>query len=197
MYIRVCGVGIFILTAVACVAATPSNPATLDVIKAQASLERMRGLVQAGAVAPSKLAEAEEELGDAQDDEVLRGTLYGNLTVQDLTEKQSDDMVTAAQRRYHRQKSKVERYQNLVAAGVLARGEIEPLLTELDSRRISVVLARNRAKLLEELASMARTESALMQRDEATVHDGRVMQRFDGDGAFSPDDLKVVEAAYQ
>jgi len=157
----------------------------------------MRGLIQAGAVAPSKLAEAEEALGDAQDDEVLRGTLYGNLTVQDLTEKQSEDMMAAAERRYDRQKAKVERYQKLVAAGVLARGEIEPLQMELDSRRITVDLARNRAKLLEDLAAMARTESTFMQPEESTVHDSRVMQRFDGDGVFSPADLKKVMSAYE
>jgi hypothetical protein len=157
----------------------------------------MRGLVQAGAVAQSKLAEAEEALGDAQDDEVLRGTLYGSLTVQDLTEKQSEDMVGAAERRYDRQKAKVERYQQLIAAGVLARAEIEPLQMELDSRRITVDLARNRAKLLEDLAAMAKTESTLMQPDETMVHDTRIMQRFDGDGVFSPTDLKKVQAAYE
>src|SRR5215831_11560107 len=197
MPIRAIAGTIFVFAALASNAATPSNPATLDVMKAQANLERMRGLVQAGAVAQSKLAEAEDALGDAQDDEVLRGTLYGSLTVQDLTEKQSEDMVGAAERRYDRQKAKVERYQNLVAAGVLARAEIEPLQMELDSRRITVDLARNRAKLLEDLAAMAKTESTLMQRDETTVHDTRVMRRFDGDGVFSPADLKKVEAAYE
>src|SRR5947209_1476959 len=101
MYIRTTAVAVFAFTALVSAApATPSNPATLDVIKAQANLERIRGLVQAGAVAPTKLAEAEEALGDAQDDEVLRATLYGNLTVQDLTEKQSEDMMAAALRRY-------------------------------------------------------------------------------------------------
>src|SRR6516162_5738424 len=165
MYIRAIAGIVFFFTALAAAAATPSNPATLDVIRAQANLERMRGLVQAGAIAPTKLAEAEEALGDAQDDEILRGTLYGNLTVQDLTETQSGDMVAAAERRYDRQQAKVERYQKLVAAGVLARAETEPLMTELDSRRITVDLARNRAKLLEDLAAMAKTENSLMQRD--------------------------------
>jgi hypothetical protein len=197
MFIRAIAGTIFVFAALASNAATPPNPATLDVMRAQANLERMRGLVQAGAVAQSKLAEAEEALGDAQDDEVLRGTLYGSLTVQDLTEKQSEDMVGAAERRYDRQKTKVERYQNLVAAGVLARAEIEPLQMELDSRRFTVYLARNRARLLEEIAAMANTESTLMQRDETTVHDTHVMQRFDGDGVFSPVDLRRVQAAYE
>ncbi len=200
MYIRASAVTVSLfLAALVCTAAAlaPSNPASLDVMQAQANLERMRGLVQAGAVAPSKLAEAEDALGDARDDQVLRGTLYGNLTVQDLTEKQSEDMVAAAQRRYDRQNSKLERYQKLVDAGVLARAEIEPLQMELESRRITLDLARNRAKLLEELAVMARTESSLMQREDAAVHDSRVMQRFDGGGVFSPADLKHVEAAYE
>jgi hypothetical protein len=194
------GAAFFFLSGVASIAATPaSNPATLDVMRAQADLERIRGLIQVGAVAPSKLAEAEEALGDAQDDEVLRGTLYGKLTVQDLTEKQADEMVAAAQRRYDRQKAMLERYQKLVDAGVLARNEIEPLEAEIESRRVTVDLARSRASLLDELAAMARTESTFMQRDqdEPGVRDHHVMEHFGGDGVFSPLDLKKVMTAYE
>lgn len=149
-----------------------------------------------GAVAPTKLAEAEDTLGDAQDDQVLRATLYGNLTAQDLTENQSEDMVAAALRRYDRQKAKLARYQKLVEAGVLARNELESLRMELDSRRLTVDLANNRAHLLEELAAMARTESSYMHDDNA-AQDHRLRERFDGDGVFSPADLKKVIAAYQ
>src|SRR4051794_16366519 len=109
----------------------PSNPATLDVMKAQSELERLRGLVQAGAIAPSRLSEAEETLGDAKDDEILRATLYGNVTAQDLDEQQAKNMQEAAERRYERQKAKLARYEKLVESGVLARNEIDPLKMEL------------------------------------------------------------------
>ena len=176
--------------------ALTSLASSLEVTQAQANLERLRGLVQVGAVAPMRLAEAEEALGDAQDDDVLRATLYGKLTPQDLTEKQSEDMLAAAQRRYDRQKGKLARYQKLVEAGVLARNELESLQMELDSRHITVSLAQNRAHLLEELAAMARTENSYMH-DDGAAQDHRLMERFDGDGAFSTADLKKVIAAYQ
>lgn len=159
-------------------------------------MERLHGLVQAGAVAPTKLAEAEEALGDAQDDQVLRATLYGNMTAQDLTEKQSEDMLAAAQRRYDRQTAKLARFQKLVEAGVLARNELDSLRMELDSRRITVDLAQNRAQLLEELAAMARTEASYMH-DDSAAPDRRILERFDGGGVFSPADFKKVIAAYQ
>jgi uncharacterized membrane-anchored protein YhcB (DUF1043 family) len=167
---------------------------SLDVIRARADLERLRGLVQVGAIAPAKLSEAEDALGDAQDDQVLRGTLYGSITAQDLTEKQADDMVAAAQRRLDRQKAKLDRYQKLVDAGVLARNELEPIQMELESRRVTVDLAENRSHLLQELAAQAKTESALMRDDHA---DHSLMQRFDGDGVFSPGDLKKVQTAFE
>jgi hypothetical protein len=177
---------------------TPTaNPASLDVMKAWADLERIRGLVQAGAIAPAKLSEAEDALGDAEDDQVLRATLYGSITAQDLTEEQAEQMRTAAQRRFDRQKARLERYQRLVDSGVLARNEVEPLQMELESRRLTVDLADARARLLEEIAAAARTEKEAMQNERAAIHDNSVMERFDGGGSFSPADLRKVMTAYQ
>lgn len=178
-------------------ATSPSlNPASIDVIKAQSELERLRGLVQAGAVAPSRLAEAEDALGDAKDDEILRATLYGSLTAQDLSEQQAEGMRAAAQRRFDRQEAKLDRYEKLVDAGVLARNETEPLRLELESRRLTVDLADSRARLLAEIASQAHTEKEILENPQLST-DHRIMERFDGDGSFTPSDLKRVTLAFE
>lgn len=174
-----------------------ANPASLDVMKARSELERIRGLVQAGAMAPAKLSEAEDALGDAEDDQVLRATLYGSITAQDLTEEQAEQMRTAAQHRFDRQAARLDRYQKLVDAGVLARNEVEPLQMELESRRLTVDLANTRARLLEEIAAAAQTEKEAMQNEHAAIHDSSVMVRFDGDGLFTQADLRKVMTAYQ
>jgi len=119
---------------------------SLELMKARQDLERLRSLVQAGAIAPAKLAEAEEAVGDAQDDEILRSTLYGSVTAQELTEAQAQGMVDAAQRRLDRQQAKLDRYQKLIEAGVLARGEQEPIQFELESRRLTLQLSKSPAR---------------------------------------------------
>jgi len=184
--------------ALALQAQTTPSAGSVELIRAQGELERLRGLVQVGAVAPAKLAEAEQNLGDAQDDAVLRQTLYGSITAQDLTEQQATEMVNAAQRRYDRQKAKLDRYDGMVSSGVLARNEIEPLRLELDSRKLTLDLAHSRARLLDEIAALAQSEKEYMRAERAGVPvDHRVMEKFEGDGTFTPTDLAGVETAYQ
>ena len=152
-----------------------------EMMRAQQEIVKLRELVAAGAVAPARLADAERKLGDAQDDAILQRTLYGRLKVQDLTEEQSGEMVAAAERRFERQKEAIDRTQKLVDAGVLARGELSSLQEELESRQLTVDLAKSRAKLLEELAEQARREMAI-ESAGAGVSRGIQprMQRFDG-----------------
>src|SRR6476660_2513312 len=138
-----------------------------ELTHAQQEVARLRELVSLGAIAPARLRDAEAKIGDAKDDEILRRTLYGKLTAQELTEDQSHDMVEAAERRLERQRAKIEGMQKLVEAGVIARGEVSPLEEELASRRLTVQLAKSRAKLLDELAEMARRELATEQADDA------------------------------
>ena len=71
--------------------------------RAHQDLDKLRDLVKAGAIAPARLADAEQALGDAQDLSVLNRTLYGKLTAGDLSEDQSREMLAAAQRRLDRE----------------------------------------------------------------------------------------------
>src|ERR1022692_4621552 len=59
-----------------------------EVARAKAGIERLRALVEAGAMPRAQLEKAEEQIGDAQDAVCLRKTLYG----QELTAEQSDEM---------------------------------------------------------------------------------------------------------
>ncbi len=170
-----------------------------EMVRVQQDISKLRDLVAAGAVAPVRLQEAEQRLGDARDDGILRRTLYGSLTVQDLTEDQSREMVAAAERRFDRQKERIDHIQKLVDAGVIARGEVEPLKEELESRRLGVDLAKSRAKLLDELVEMARNEQALEEAaaNAPRMSQGGVMEHFEGDGQFTPTDLRAVETAFE
>lgn len=169
-----------------------------EMMRAQQEITRLRELVAAGAVAPARLQEAEHALGDAKDSEILHRTLYGRLGVEDLSEEQSKEMVSAAQRRIERQSQKIERTQRLVDAGVMARGELAALEEELESRKLALDLAQSRARLLVEIAEMAKREQELAELAERSVsRGGAAMERFQGSGAMSPAELRAVVAAYE
>ena len=179
----------------ACVLFGQESP---ELVRAQEQITKLRELVAVGAIAPLRLQEAEQKLGDARDDQILHRTLYGKLTVQDLTEEQSHEMLEAAQRRFDRQKALIEQEQKMVEAGVIARGELEPLQAELESRRLTIELAKSRAKLLDELAEMARREQAAETAEDVTSRPGHsVMEHFGGDGRFTPAQLKAVTLAFE
>lgn len=169
-----------------------------ELARTQQEIAKLRELVAVGAVAPNRLHEAEQKLGDAQDDQVLRRTLYGNVTAQDLSEDQAGEMIAAAERRVERQKAHIAESQKLVDAGVIARGEIGGLRDELSSRELTLELARSRAKLLEEIAQMARREQAV---ESAEDNDGRagepVMEHYQGYGRFTAGELKVIATAFE
>lgn len=171
-----------------------------ELSRAENQIDRLKELVAAGAVAPARLEEAEAALGDAQDNEILQRTLFGNLTAQDLTEDQAREMIAAAQRRYDRQKAKLEQQEKLVDEGVMARGELQSLQDELASRQLTLDLANSRAKLIEEIMASARREIELEQSAKiqpAPSVGGALMVHFEGDGQISPADIQRIADAYQ
>src|SRR5437899_1131801 len=135
---------------------------------AKAEIERVSDLVKAGALPRVRLEEAEEKLADAQDDVILARTLYGELPVQNLSEQMADDMVEAAQRRLERQIAKLQKAQALVDQGITAKTSLEPVQEELNLRRMNLNLAHSRARLIGELAAIARYEQSLQAVQQAT-----------------------------
>ena len=75
---------------------------------AQEQVEKITQLVQMGALPKLRLEQAEQDLADVQDDAILARTLYGELPVEDLTDKLIEEMVAAAQRRVERQQARVD-----------------------------------------------------------------------------------------
>jgi hypothetical protein len=169
---------------------------------AQQEVKRMQDLVQAGALPRVRLEEAEQNVADAQDDVILGRLLYGDLPVQNLTEQMSDDMVAAAQRRVERQVAKLDRTKKLVADGILAQSALQPLQEELNVRQMNLNLAHTRAKLIGELASIAKYEESMQAIQNATKLNfrdfaGGGMQHYEGNGIFMEGkDLRPLQVAF-
>lgn len=162
---------------------------------ARKDVERLRALVDQGAAPRRSLELAEGRLAEAEDDAVLKRTLYGKVDLDQLTSDQSKEMVEAAQRQVDRQAGKLAEQQKLVEEGVKARLELTPHIEELDTRRRTLDLATARAKLFDVLVELARLEAK--HTDEApAASDTRIAVRFDGKGFMRDSELTIVERAF-
>jgi hypothetical protein len=162
------------------------------VARARVDIEKMRGLVEAGALPRAQLERAEDALGDAQDMAVLRRTMYS----QDLTEEQAGEMLAAAQRRLDRRGKQLEKARRQVEAGVTAPAELAALVEEADYARKEYDLAVSRANLCHELTALALDEQN--QPAHPAPADGpRSVQRYDGAGVFTHAEFQQVEAAFE
>lgn len=158
-------------------------------------VERLRAMADSGAIPRARLDQAQAELADAEDNMILRRTLYGTVRVEDFTRDQSDLMIMAAERLVKRQEERYDNARQLVAEGVMARATLAALLEDLEFRRKALDLARFRAKLVEELEEYARSEEEADSDLPFTPR--RVIERFDGSGIFSEVDFARVSTAFQ
>jgi hypothetical protein len=180
-----------LLFAVCLCAQTNQDP---EVARAKAGIEKLRALVEAGALPRKQLEKAEDAIADAEDAAVLRKTLYG----QDLTAEQADDMIAAAGRRLDRRNAAYKAQKKLVDAGVVPMLSLSPFLQEADLAQKECDLAQSRARLTQELAEMARAEEELDARLSESPEDaGSIAERYAGDGVFSPNTFNKVEAAFE
>lgn len=180
----------------------------------QAEIDRIRGeitrvepLVQQGVLPRVRLEQTEDLLADAQDDAILRSTLYedsisvkeiySSAASQDLSEQHADQMVAAAQRRLDRERKKLGKARQLVEQGVLARNTLTEIEAEIISRAKTIELAITRAGLLREIAQTARAERAAMVAENSPFLDRSAMVRYSGSGAMlALRDLRVLELAF-
>jgi len=170
---------------------------------AQQNLNRVRELVEMGALARVKLTEAEQNLGDAQDDAILTRTLYSDVPAKDWTEQMAQEGVAAAERRVQREQERIEQNRKLVDQGFIAQSALDPLQQELNTRQTKLELARLQARQLDNLASLAKLEESIVQTEESARNDqpGLVldgMEHFEGNGQFrEARDLKLIETAFE
>jgi hypothetical protein len=164
-----------------------------EVMRAKAGIDKLRTLVDAGAMPRVQLEKAEDALADARDAAFLRKTLYG----QDLTAEQSEEMLAASARRFERRKKAFDEAKKLVDAGVESQLSLTTFLEELDRAKKEGDLADSRAKLTIQLAEMARAEEAMegrLAQEPAESHN--IAERFDGNGSFTPNMWTKVETAF-
>jgi hypothetical protein len=159
------------------------------VVKARQEITRVQELIAAGALAPAKILEAQQNLEDAKDVEVLDRTLYGHIAIEEFTEQQAADMLGAAQRRVDRQQAKVTRINRLIAQDLTPPGERTDLESELSSREDALQQATVRAALLREIAGMAHSEM------EAVT--GLPEEKTPGTKLIEPKELKTLTLAFE
>jgi hypothetical protein len=159
-------------------------------------VERLRVMAETGSIPRARLEAAQAELADAEDNSILRRTLYGSNRIEDFTKEQSDLMVAAAQRLVDRQKERYEHNKDLVKEGIVARATLTAMLEDLEFRRKALDLANFRAKLVEELAEQARAEGDLDETGPVfRLHP--TIERFDGAGLFRESDFIRIASAFQ
>jgi hypothetical protein len=143
------------------------------------------------------LQNAEAAIEEVRDQDTLRATLYGVLTIEELTPDQSSQMMDAASRLFERQRGRVAEMQSLVEAGAMARLAVTPYIEELDRRRRVYDEAASRARLFSELMAIVKTEAEIEQQVEEEPREIlSIMERFDGNGMFHPAQFDSTRSAY-
>jgi len=165
--------------------------------RAEHEVARIKVLVDEGTLPKTRLSDAQLALDDARDEDILSQTLYGRGRVQDMTSDQIKTMVDAAQRRVDRQQNIVEDRRKLLDAGILARSELAAFQDELASRERVLELARNRAKLVEDLKQMASVEERFERAAHNPAAPRYAMIRYDGNGVFNLSDLTTISNEFQ
>jgi hypothetical protein len=167
-------------------------------LRAEEEVTRVKALVDAGALPPVRLQDAQDQLADAKDNEALRIGLSSNLRLEDVSEQQSSAWIAAAQRRVDRAKTQLVKAEKLVSSGVLAPTALETYRSEVARRQDVVNLVTGQAKVIVAIAEMARAEEAALAAadNHPELPTGRV-ERFTGKGTFTDSQLRQVTLAYE
>ncbi|MDX1984689.1 MAG: hypothetical protein SFV51_30735 [Bryobacteraceae bacterium] len=187
----------FVCATAICVCSLIAAPQP-ELERARDELRRIEELVAAGGLPRVRLDEAKAAVAEAEDEVLLRQTLYGSHKVEDLTEDLSRRMVTGAKRLMDRQQERVTRQRKLVEAGVAAPGSLTSLIEEMDQRRRTLDLAESRVRLWNQLLEMARAEQARqaeMEGDQLAAM--RASEADPAYGILSPASLRRLESEYE
>jgi hypothetical protein len=176
--------------------ASAAAAANAEVERAKADVERVERLVVDGTLPRVKLDEARAHLADAEDQAVLTRTLYGLRTAGSMSEEEGNEMLAAAQRRVDRAQAFFDDRQKLLESGAIARVDLEGVSRALEDRERELGFAKDRLRLLNELAAMADNERQLAKSAQATAWKNSVI-RSERNGPFSLADLTSIKAEYE
>ena len=172
--------------------------ASHEVERARQEAEHVRDLVEAGALPRNALREAELVLAEVLDEALLKETLYSSTTIEEQTELQIAKMIAAAERLVERQKQEWEKAKQLVEKGALPHRNLGTFEQELNKRRQTLELARQHARLFNELMEMAQAEEAYQISLEKTPQEASMLaERYDGNGVFLASQLQVIRLTYE
>jgi hypothetical protein len=174
----------------------PLSPSLSTIEKAKSEMQQTERLVADGTLPRVKLEEARARLADAEDEAVLSQTLFGLRTPGSMTEGEANDMLAAAQRRVDRARSVFNDRQRLLDSGAIARVDVEGAAHELEDRERILGFAKERLRLLRELAAMAESERQLAKSAETASLKNSVIRSM-GNGSFSLGDLTSIQAQFE
>jgi len=161
-----------------------------DVHSAEANLQKVKALIEAGAAPRSALQTAEQQLQDARSEQVLHDTLYaGSVAPTDVPR-----MLDAAATLREHARQALAQQQKLADEGVLPVKALDEAKQDLARADQQSELARSRAKLTEELTEMARAEAGMLDEAEKVRLDFAVQSA--SKGTLSDVDFLRVESAY-
>ena len=180
------------------VLAVPGFAANIQAIeKATQDLSRLRELAQIGAISKARLAQAEDALSDAHDEDTLSRLLYGSVGVEQLNQSQASELIAAAQRRVDRVIKTYNGQKDLVQQGVIPKGHVAEIEHQLADRRLGLQLAENRARIFEDLLNMAQAEEMIEMPNAEDDSPKPAVENFTGSGVFKDAHLHFVEAAFE
>jgi hypothetical protein len=182
------------LVVLACSAAGLAQPPEdALVVAAQAELERLQSMVDAGALPRATVERARESLADAQDAAILRRTAASDLNLD-----QAEEMVAAAHRRVARREKVLDDAKHLVLAGAAAKASLLPLVDDLEQERQAAKLSESRAQAIRELSDMVSAEGNFINRLAHSPEEAAALaEGYYADGTFLYATYAKVEMAYR
>ena len=163
-----------------------------EVARATIELNRVQGLVAAGVLLRADLEKARNAIADARDSAVIHQRIYQ----QDLTEAEADELVAATGRQFERRKNAYDEAEKLVRGGMAPRLSLDTYLQDLDFSRKECDVAESRARLAREMTAMAEVELPAPTALPSLPGSPGIVERFDGEGIFTPALFQGVETAY-
>ena len=158
-----------------------------DPIVAKNELDRVKALVNAGALPRNALAKAQDDLDKAKRQETIRKTLLNT----DLTEAQIPEMLRAVTAVRDSVRAKLDASLRLVEEGALPVNQLKELREDTEFAEKQYELAQSRAKIVKEMAAMARAEQRFKELEEEEL-----AYYSEGSVTFWERDLPSIDAIF-